>query len=244
MAEARPDPRRTAAHPGLICKALTAAAQAIKWLLLSLLFSILIEWAGMVFWWPDQGLNHSRLMLAREIRYLDTDFRRSVLAPDPARFAGAVADGTYRYLFEITGVTVFIRWVSPRPGARETGLRPALHRAFRPVARFVMAAMQMTQVFSVRLAILSLATPVFFLFGLVALVDGLVCRDLRRWGGGRESSFVYHYAKRAVLPLLVSAWVTYLALPFSLHPAWIILPFASLVALVITVSASTFKKYL
>ena len=47
-------------------------------------------------------------------------------------------------------------------------------------------------------------TPVFVLFTLVALVDGLVRRDLRRWGGGRESSFVYHYAKQSV-PAVCSA---------------------------------------
>jgi hypothetical protein len=47
---------------------------------------------------------------------------------------------------------------------------------------------------------------VFVLFTLVALVDGLVRLDLRRWGGGRESSFVYHYAKQPVLPLVALAW--------------------------------------
>ena len=104
--------------------------------------------------------------------------------------------------------------------------------------------MQVTQVFSVRLAILTLATPVFMLFSLVALVDGFVKRDLRRWGGGRESSFVYHWAKRSALPLLVLSWVIYLALPFSLHPTFIVLPFAVLFALSVAVTASTFKKYL
>jgi len=69
------------------------------------------------------------------------------------------------------------------------------------------------------------AMPIFLLFSLVALVDGLVQRDLRRWGGGRESSFVYHYAKKAALPLVV-------------------LPFATLFALTVAVTASTFKKYL
>ena len=88
------------------------------------------------------------------------------------------------------------------------------------------------------------ATPVFQLFSLVALVDGLVRRDLRRWGGGRESSFVYHYAKKAAVPLMVLTWVVYLSLPFSLHPAFIVLPFAMLFALAVTVTASTFKKYL
>ena len=104
--------------------------------------------------------------------------------------------------------------------------------------------MQVTQVFSVRLAILTLATPIFLLFSLVALVDGLVQRDLRRWGGGRESSFVYHYAKKAALPLVVLCWVIYLAIPFSLHPTFVVLPFATLFALSLAVTASTFKKYL
>jgi integrating conjugative element membrane protein (TIGR03747 family) len=104
--------------------------------------------------------------------------------------------------------------------------------------------MQITQVFAVRLAILVLATPVFLMFSLVAMVDGLVQRDLRRWGGGRESSYVYHWAKRSALPLLVLTWVIYLALPFSLHPSFVVLPCASLFALSVVVTASSFKKYL
>ncbi len=111
-------------------------------------------------------------------------------------------------------------------------------------AEFVIAMMQVTQVFSVRLAILTLAMPVFLLFSLVALVDGLVQRDLRRWGGGRESSFVYHYAKKTALPMVVITWVVYLALPFSAHPSFIVLPFAVMFALSVAVTASTFKKYL
>jgi integrating conjugative element membrane protein (TIGR03747 family) len=86
--------------------------------------------------------------------------------------------------------------------------------------------------------------PVFVLFSLVALVDGFVKRDLRRWGGGRKSSFVYHWSKRSAMPLLVSSWVIYLALPFSLHPSFMVLPFAALFALSMAVTAGAFKKYL
>ena len=244
MAEAVTDPRRRVVQEGLISKSLTAAAKVIQWLLLSLLFSILIEWAGMVLWWPDEGLDHSRTMLATEISYLNTDFKRSVVTSDPARFAKRFADNTYHYLFEVTRFVDFIQWVSPPPVPNEQGLRPNMHKIFHPIAEFVIAMMQVTQVFSVRLAILTLAMPIFLLFSLVALVDGLVQRDLRRWGGGRESSFVYHYAKKAALPLVVLAWVIYLALPFSLHPTFVVLPFAALFALTVAVTASTFKKYL
>ena len=86
--------------------------------------------------------------------------------------------------------------------------------------------------------------PIFLLFSLVALVDGLVQRDLRRWGRGRENSFVYHYAKKAALPLVVIIWVVYLALPFSLHPSFIVLSFAAMFVLTVAVTASTFKRYL
>jgi integrating conjugative element membrane protein (TIGR03747 family) len=244
MAEAVTDPRRRVVQEGLMAKSLGALARIIQWLLLSLLFSIIIEWAGMLLWWPDEGLDHSRVMLSREIGYLDTDFRRSVITSDPARFAKRLANNTYHYLFEVTRLVDFIRWITPVPLPGETGLRPTLHNYYRPSAEFVIAMMQITQLFSVRLAILILAMPVFLLFSLLALVDGLVQRDLRRWGGGRESSFVYHYAKKAALPLVVLAWVTYLALPFSLHPTFVVLPFAMLFALSVAVTASTFKKYL
>ena len=162
----------------------------------------------------------------------------------PAHSIRTVANKTYYALFEFTRVADVLEWISRPPAAGEAGLRPKLHSLYRPVADFLLAAMQITQVFSVRLAILTLAMPVFLLFSLVALVDGLVQRDLRRWGGGRESSFVYHYAKKAAVPLLVMTWVIYLALPFSLHPTFVVLPFATVFALTIAVTASTFKKYL
>lgn len=244
MAEAAVDPRRRVVQQGLLAKCLTGTAKLIQWLLLSLLFSILVEWAGMVLWWPDKGIEHSRTMLATEIGYLDSDFRQSVVSSDPARFAQRIADSTFHYLFEITQFVDFIRWIATVPAEDEMGVRPVLHKIYRFVADFVIAMMQITQVFSVRLAILVLATPIFLLLSLVALVDGLVQRDLRRWCGGRETSFVYHHAKRATVPLIILAWVTYLSLPFSLHPTLIVLPFAAAFGLTVAVTSSTFKKYL
>ncbi len=47
-----------------------------------------------------------------------------------------------------------------------------------------------------------------------------------------------------MLPLVVITWVTTLALPFSLHPTYIVIPFAAMFAFAGAVTASTFKKYL
>ena len=234
-------------HParnGFVAAMLSRAAKAIRWLMLSLLFSIVIECVGMVIWWPELGLDHSRQMLEQEIEYLDQDFRHSVLSSDPGRFARTMAERSHYLLFELTGVERLTEWLSRPPANDETGTRPKLHQAYRPIARFVMVAIQIVQVFSVRLAILCLATPVFLLFSLIGLIDGLVQRDLRRWGGGRESSYLYHYAKNSVWMFMLSAWVSYLALPVSLHPVFVVLPFAVLFAISISITASTFKKYL
>ena len=243
MAEVR-DPQRAVAEPGTVSRLLTGIAQCLKWLFLSLIFSIAVEWIGMMFWWEQQGLGHSRQMLVTELQFLGTDFQQSWLTANPIAFASNLSDRTSYVVFEWTGFVDLIQWMTPVPTAEETGLRPRLHHLYRPVSDFILAAMQITQVFAVRLAILALAIPVFGLFTVVALVDGLVRRDLRRWGGGRESSFVYHYAKKAAIPLIIMAWVVYLALPFSLHPSWIILPFALAFSFTVTITASTFKKYL
>jgi len=114
---------------------------------------------ALVVWWPEEGLDHSRKMLAAELGYLDADFRRSVVTSDPARFARTVAEKTYYALFEYTRFVDALEWISRPPAAGEEGPRPKLHRLYRPIADFVIAAMQITQVFSVRLAILTLATP-------------------------------------------------------------------------------------
>ena len=242
---ARPtDPRRAVVRRGTFSRILTGLAQGLKWLLVSLFISILIEWTGMVFWWEEQGAAHSRQMLANELCWLGTGFHQNGWMGHIGNHAYHLSDRVYSLLFERTGIVELVHWITPAPSPHESGIRAVLHRLHAPVSEYVVAAMQMTQVFTVRLAILVLSLPVFALFAWVALVDGLVLRDLRRWGGGRESSFVYHYARKATLPLFLSAWVLYLVSPVSVHPSWILLPFALAFALAVRITAGTFKKYL
>lgn len=243
MAEAGADGRSRDVRRGWVAGLFSAAARAFRWLVFSLAFSIALEWAGMTLWWPEQGVNHSRDMLAAELQYLEHDVGRTLFSAEPAALAAAVAARIYATVVERTGIR---NWA-----ARPAGLMPensrlldGARRGARQVTPYAVAALQISQVFAVRLTVLVLAMPVFAMFAIVALVDGLVQRDLRRWGGGRESSFVYHWAKRSALPLLVTAWVVYLALPVSVHPVWVVLPFSALFGLCVAVAAGRFKKYL
>lgn len=109
---------------------------------------------------------------------------------------------------------------------------------------YLLAALFTVFTFVVRLTVLTLATPLFLLAVITGVVDGLMRRDLRKFGADRESSFVYHRAKRTLRPLMVGPWVIYLSLPWSLNPNWILLPCAALLGWMVGVTVTTFKKYL
>jgi len=166
-----------------------------------------------------------------------------VLTQQPAQFAAHTADFFHDILFRKSGIERGLLWLAS-PSDEPSRVRVWLREAYDIVADYAIATMTVTQVFAVRVAILILAMPAFVLLGLVGLTDGLVQRDLRRWGGGRESAFVYHWAKLTLMPSLVLPWIIYLAMPFSVHPNRIVLPFAVFFALAIAVMASSFKKYL
>lgn len=229
---------------GVIAKSFGVVAKTVFWLLISLLFSIAMEWIGMTIWWPDEGAAHSEQMIEKELQYLNDDFKRSVVTSDPARFALGFAAFANEWLFEKTGFRPFLEGLRGPPTPNENRLISWARTVYRQTANYVNAMMNTVETFSVRLAVLTLAMPTFFLAAMVALTEGLVRRDLRRWGGGRETSFVYHHAKRVILPLLITVWVVYLSMPVSVHPTLVVLPFAVLFAIAITITASTFKKYL
>lgn len=70
--------------------------------------------------------------------------------------------------------------------------------------------------------------PLFLMAAFVGLIDGLVRRDIRRFGAGRESEFIYHRARASLIPLAVLPRGTYLALPVSVNPLLILLPSAAI----------------
>ena len=51
----------------------------------SLMLSIVIECAGMYFFWPEEGWHHAQNMLNHELALVSESFTRSVLVQDPGR---------------------------------------------------------------------------------------------------------------------------------------------------------------
>lgn len=99
-------------------------------------------------------------------------------------------------------------------------------------------------VMCIKLMILLASIPLFVLAMTAGLVDGLNQRAIRTASLGRESSYVFHqlnnYFKRALLVLL-TLW---LAIPLSITPALMFVPVSILLSVLVSITASHFKKYL
>jgi len=229
-------------RPGLIISTISLVMRVIGLLTASLLFSILVEFAGLLLFWGDQGWRHSQAMFNSELEWLSEHFKSSLILQQPGQTIVQVLDFLNHRLLVKTGFADFAR--QARASSQDNGIWGWTNQLYVSIEDFAVAAVYVTFTFVVHLTILVLATPLFLLASFTGFVDGLVRRDLRKFGAGRESSFVYHRAKRAVIPLLIVPWGIYLALPFSLNPIAIFFPSAVMLGITTAVTATTFKKYL
>lgn len=240
--------RQQARRQGLIANLITLPFRLFGVLVGSLLLSILIECVGMHLFWPEQGWRHSQSMFHYELSQISTHFTQSAVVQEPGRTAHWLVDTTYEWVFVKTG---FLDWMSSASAqARAPSQSSArnfqyyLSLVYVWVESYLIAAAFTTLTFIVRLLVLVLTLPLFIMAIFVGLVDGLVRRDIRKFGAGRESGFIYHRVKASVIPLAVLPWVIYLTLPISVHPLWILLPSAALLGLAVSITAGSLKKYL
>ncbi|OAS04566.1 hypothetical protein AYO08_14480 [Pseudomonas putida] len=234
-----PPPQRS---PGLIFGMLELCLRLLGLLFASLNFSIIMEFVGMQWFWPEQGWHRSHAMWLSELSWLSNHFKDSLLVQEPARATAKVLEHLNDWVVVRSG------WAQSDTQlillSRGASLQGQFAQAYVLVQDYLLAALFTVFTFVVRLAVLTLATPLFLLAVITGAVDGLMRRDLRKFGAGRESSFVYHRAKRTLLPLMVSPWVIYLSIPLSVNPIWFLLPCAAVLGWMVAITAATFKKYL
>lgn len=236
------NPPQTQRRAGLISGTLELCLRLLGLLFASLVFSIIVEFVGILWFWPEQGWHHSHTMWLKELEWLSNHFRSSLVVQEPAQATAKILESLNDWVVVRSG------WaqsdIQLKLLSREASLQGQLAQAYVGGQEYLLAALFTVCTFVVRLTVLILATPLFLLAVLTGVVDGLMRRDLRKFGADRESSFVYHRAKRTLLPVMISPWVIYLSLPWSLNPNWVLLPSAALLGIMVAITATTFKKYL
>lgn len=213
----------------------------------SLLGAILVEWVCLYIFWPDAGWRHAQQMFEHEFSWVSQDLLRSAVIQEPGRTATWLVSWVYDGLVVKTGM---IGWVQGMEATAQAGpqvqfdVRYLVAQGITTVQNYALAALFTVLTFCVRLVVLALTLPLFGMAAFTGLVDGLVRRDLRKFGAGRESSYLYHKARATIVPLAILPWTLYLALPISVSPLLILLPCAALLGLAISITASSFKKYI
>lgn len=212
----------------------------LKWVLIILVLT-LVAHLFYTLWPYPQGEARGVAALRRN---LDQEWATLVELGD-ARFpplAYAIHDRLYAGFFRAPGFDYMMRQaLDPTPMKDGDELMRKFVLATR---EFWETAATGLQLFAARLAVLVLTLPLLLLAALGGFADGLVVWFLRRTGGGRESGFIYHRAKRAVAYSLVISAAIYLVPPTVMNPRWVLPPLLLIFASGIRYSTAYFKKYL
>jgi integrating conjugative element membrane protein (TIGR03747 family) len=236
----RPAPPPPYRRPWSLAGALERLLALLSMVALGWLLSIALEWGGMAFdLWEEPGAGHSTRLLQTELTWLRQD-----LAPitGPPRLWDWTQEGA-RLGYRWSGLEALITWlVTPAP--QEPSGLTALRRTLLTFGDYLLAAAQITQLVGARLAVVLLSLPAFAVAAVMGILDGLVQRDLRRFGGAVESSFLYHHLKKLLTPLIGVPILIYLAAPWPLHPTVVFIPPALAFGGIVQRTVARFKKYL
>ena len=184
------------------------------------------------------GAGHSARLLRTELSWLDRDFTTPLAAGRLIEWA----DWGARQLYHWSGLQGFVRWVVADPPAPGSVWNDPAGAAV--LGRVSVGAAYITQLVGARLVVVVLTLPAYAMIGVMSLVDGLVQRDLRRFGGGLESGLLYHHLKAMLRPMLSLPIFLYLISPWSLHPTTIFVPFVLGFGYFVQRTVARFKKYL
>lgn len=206
------------------------AFKFMGWSLMAVFVSVVIEWVGMLYFW---GPNHSHQVLRQEIAYL-SEFNRNLLTGwYPAEIG--------RWLLEKTEGVISFLYLREISEAAASVLRNSVGVV---ISYGIESFINTVFIFAVRTAICVSALAGLVLVAIVALVDGLVERDIRRDCGGIESAIIFHRAKRSIKPLTFLSIGGYLTAPVSVDPTYVFLPIMAVIGFAIYTAAKSFKKFL
>lgn len=210
MSEQRSPPSRPPQGP--ISWLLSLAGRLIGLVIGALVLRIVLELAGLYFWWPQEGSSHVFQVMGQEQAELV-----STLQPHPLRseILTLLENGT-AHVFKANRF---------------------LQKPFTAVTYTLVSFMQ-------RLIWLTAMLPLLCLCTLTGLTEGMIHRDLRRFGSGLESVFLHRYVIRSGSSVTSTVWILYLTQPLFLPSTLILLPAALWLALTVWMAAGSFKRWL
>lgn len=178
----------------------------------ALVLRVVLELAGLYFWWPQEGSRHVFQVMRQEQAELVIALQSHLL-------------GNEILVLLEKGATHGIM------------VNKLLQKPFTALAYTLVSFMQ-------RLVWLAAMLPLLCLCAVIGLTEGLVQRDLRRFGSGLESVFLHRYVIRFGSSVATALWVVYLAQPLFLPTMLILLPINLWFGITVWMVAGSFKRWL
>lgn len=225
MPEHAPQPVR---RPGLIGWLALLPGVLVGFCLGAWMLAIALEWLGDAFFWQSTCASHSGQVLQATWLW----WRGSAGAP-----VWLVEDLALISDMLQKGIAALVQSLNGQSGLFWTETVTMVIRCA------LLSASNTTLTFLLRLAILLQALPLFALTITIGFIDGLVRRDLRRFGAGHESGFVYHHARRMISSIVIASGLMWLVFPFQIATKYVLIS-AVLVGVAISITVGIFKKYL
>ena len=208
--------------------------------LLACIISIIIEMIGLHFWWPDNP-HHAQEMFLNEFRYIENNYAKSFGNWQPFLIIKTNVSIIFNWFANSSTINYIVSWwLSPPTSSIGEGIKTSLTM----MGVYAEAIVFISLTIAMRITIFILSSGWFLLCALIGLVNGLILREIRRAEGGLEHSFLFHLGMSHLGAALKAAWIIYLSIPFVIHPSFIIIPTGIMFGSTISLTASTFKKYL
>ncbi|EPC8060020.1 TIGR03747 family integrating conjugative element membrane protein [Yersinia enterocolitica] len=215
-------------RPGLLGWIALLPGMLVGFCLGAWMLAIALEWLGEAFCWRNASATHSEQVLQATWQWWKSYAGAPVwLVEDLAIISDTLQKGSAALITSLNGQSGLF-WTE----TVTTVIRCAL-----------LSSENITLTFLLRLAILLQALPLFALTITIGLIDGLVRRDLRRFGAGHESGFVYHHARRMISSCLIATGLVWLAVPIFVVPEYVFIPAAAGIGLAVSMTGGSFKKY-
>lgn len=209
-----------------------AVAQYSKRIGLQLGLVVFLGWCMLLLWAISQWIFYGYANAYNRINTL-TNTQRAAITPVYQNSLLSIVPFTYKPIENIS-----------LPYSKILASNPFLSDLIQKTQQLGQIILKSCQCLLIKLMVLFSALPLFALSMLAGLVDGLNQRAIRTACLGRESSYLFHrfshYLKKFLL-LLLMVW---LALPISINPAAIFIPISLMMAFMVAMTASRFKKYL
>jgi len=207
---------------GWISKTLSWTLGVLGALVMTIALSVIIELVGIAAgWWPQ---SHAAGLLFIERSYIESIDRFPLTALTPI----VVAEQADQHAHALIG------------GVYTNALNT---QASDPLSPYLLGALNITLLVVLRLVVALFTLPGFALVAIAAVIDGGVRRDIRKYTGEHESSYVFHGTKRFVIPGIAATVSLYLLLPFAVYPALVFAPAMALFGYMLFVITGRFKKY-